>query len=60
MRLGPWEIALIIVFFVVLFGGKKIPEVMRGLGSGIREFKKGLHPDDENPKPPEPPTKPTN
>jgi sec-independent protein translocase protein TatA len=47
MRLGPWEIALIVVLVILLFGSKKIPEVMRGFGSGIREFKKGLH-EDEN------------
>ncbi len=42
MRLGPWEIGLIVMFVVVLFGAKKIPEIMRGLGSGIKEFKSGL------------------
>ena len=38
--LGPMEIALIILVVVLLFGAKKIPELMRGLGSGIKEFKK--------------------
>ena len=38
-RLGPGEIILIIVGLLILFGGKKIPELMRGLGSGIKEFK---------------------
>ncbi|WP_277632023.1 twin-arginine translocase TatA/TatE family subunit [Avrilella dinanensis] len=33
------QIALIIVALLLLFGGKKIPELMRGLGSGIKEFK---------------------
>ena len=35
------SIALIIVAILLLFGGKKIPELMRGLGKGISEFKKG-------------------
>ena len=36
---GPWQIAVIVVLVLLLFGGKKIPELMRGLGSGIKEFK---------------------
>jgi sec-independent protein translocase protein TatA len=36
---GPWQIGLIIVVVLLLFGGKKIPELMKGLGSGIKEFK---------------------
>ncbi|WP_138432527.1 twin-arginine translocase TatA/TatE family subunit [Winogradskyella algicola] len=36
---GPWQIVLIVVAILLLFGGKKIPELMRGLGSGIKEFK---------------------
>lgn len=35
---GP-EIAILVVIVLLLFGGKKIPELMRGLGSGIKEFK---------------------
>lgn len=37
---GP-ELAVIIVALLILFGGKKIPELMRGLGQGIKEFKEG-------------------
>ncbi|MEM9001259.1 MAG: twin-arginine translocase TatA/TatE family subunit [Bacteroidota bacterium] len=37
--LGPWQIVLIVLVVLLLFGGKKIPELMRGLGSGIKEFK---------------------
>ncbi len=37
--IGPWQIALIVAIVLLLFGGKKIPELMRGLGSGIKEFK---------------------
>ncbi len=36
---GPWQIAIIVVLVLLLFGGKKIPELMRGLGSGMKEFK---------------------
>ena len=36
---GPTSIILIVVAILLLFGGKKIPELMRGLGSGIKEFK---------------------
>ncbi len=38
--LGPQEIILILLVVLLLFGAKKIPEVARGLGKGIREFKK--------------------
>ena len=40
MSLGPWEIALIFLFVIILFGGKKLPELARGLGLGLKEFKK--------------------
>ena len=36
---GPWQIVLVIVVVILLFGGKKIPELMKGIGSGIKEFK---------------------
>ncbi len=39
LAIGPWQIAIIVVLVLLLFGGKKIPELMRGLGSGIKEFK---------------------
>ena len=37
-KLGGWEIIIIVAFILLMFGGKKIPELMRGLGKGIREF----------------------
>ena len=40
MRLGPWEIALILVIIMIVFGLGKLPEVGRQLGRGIRDFKK--------------------
>jgi sec-independent protein translocase protein TatA len=39
MGLGGGEIAIILVIVLLLFGGRKIPELMRGLGKGIKEFK---------------------
>ncbi|QLG45259.1 twin-arginine translocase TatA/TatE family subunit [Costertonia aggregata] len=39
LAIGPWQIAVVVVLVLLLFGGKKIPELMRGLGSGIKEFK---------------------
>ena len=36
---GPWQIAVVVVLVLLLFGGKKIPELMRGLGGGLKEFK---------------------
>ena len=39
MKLGTWEIILILGIVLLLFGGKKIPELMRGLGKGMKEFK---------------------
>ncbi|MBK7468490.1 MAG: twin-arginine translocase TatA/TatE family subunit [Saprospiraceae bacterium] len=36
--LGGWEMVAIVFVILLLFGGKKIPELMKGLGSGIREF----------------------
>ena len=43
---GPWQVAVIVVLVLLLFGGKKIPELMRGLGGGLKEFKKAVQ-DDE-------------
>ena len=40
MNLGPWEIVLIILVVILIFGGKKLPELARGLGKGLKEFRK--------------------
>lgn len=42
MRLGGWEILIIALVVLLLFGGKKIPELMSGLGKGVRSFKDGM------------------
>jgi sec-independent protein translocase protein TatA len=46
--LGPTEIILIVLVVVLMFGGKKIPELMRGLGKGIKEFKDASKPGEED------------
>ena len=49
--IGPWQIVLIVAIVLLLFGGRKIPELMRGLGGGVKEFKKAMREDDdETPK----------
>ena len=52
MALGTTEIVLIVLAVVLLFGGKKIPELMKGLGKGVRSFKEGMqNPDKEENEP---------
>lgn len=41
--IGTTELVLIAGIALLLFGGKKLPEVMRGMGKGVNEFKKGMH-----------------
>ena len=41
--IGMPEILLIVLVVLLLFGGKKIPELMKGLGKGVRSFKEGMH-----------------
>jgi sec-independent protein translocase protein TatA len=48
--LGTTEIIIILVLVLLLFGGRKIPELMRGLGKGVREFKGGMQGDDDDTK----------
>lgn len=47
---GATEIILILLVVVLLFGGRKIPELMKGLGQGMKEFKKASHSEDEKVK----------
>lgn len=42
-NLGAGEIIIICLVIVLLFGGKKIPELMRGIGKGVKSFKDGMH-----------------
>ena len=67
MELSPMHLLIVLVIILVLFGGRKLPELMRGLGTGIREFKDGMRdPGPTNPPPssttvnppPAPPTEP--
>jgi len=39
---SPWHIIILAVVIIVLFGGRKIPELMRGMGEGVRGFKEGM------------------
>lgn len=45
---GPTSMIIIVVAILLLFGGKKIPELMRGLGSGIKEFKDASKDEEDN------------
>lgn len=50
MGLGHWELMLVVFVILLLFGGKKFPELAKGLGKGLREFKKSVkEPDSEDP-----------
>ena len=42
-NLGTTEVIIIFIVILLLFGGKKIPELMHGLGKGVRSFKKGMN-----------------
>ncbi|MBO4340220.1 MAG: twin-arginine translocase TatA/TatE family subunit [Bacteroidales bacterium] len=41
--IGTWEIVAIVLVVLLLFGGKKIPELMKGLGKGVKSFKEGMN-----------------
>jgi sec-independent protein translocase protein TatA len=45
--IGPMQVIVVIALIVLLFGGKKIPELMKGIGSGIKEFKNAAKDDDQ-------------
>lgn len=46
--LGAWELIVILVIILVLFGGKKLPQLARSLGQGAKEIRKGFDDGDEN------------
>nr|WP_320117552.1 twin-arginine translocase TatA/TatE family subunit [uncultured Marinifilum sp.] len=47
---GVWQVVIIIFAIILLFGGKKIPELMKGLGQGMKEFKKATGDEEEEKK----------
>jgi sec-independent protein translocase protein TatA len=47
---GPWQWIIIGLAILLLFGGKKLPELMKGLGTGIKEFKNATNAEDEKNK----------
>jgi len=49
---GGWELLVIVLVIVLLFGGKKIPELAKGLGKGIREFKEAVNEEKDETKEP--------
>ena len=48
--IGPWQIVFVAFAILLLWGGKKIPELMKGLGGGIKEFKKASREDEDSQK----------
>lgn len=48
--IGPWQIGLIVLALLLLFGGKKLPELMKGMGKGIKGFKDEMSGDGEEGK----------
>ena len=48
MSIGPLQIILIALVVLLLFGGRKIPELMRGLGQGMKEFKDATNKDEDS------------
>ena len=51
--IGMQEIIVIALIVLLLFGGKKIPELMKGLGKGVKSFKDGMKEEDPSPSPSE-------
>jgi sec-independent protein translocase protein TatA len=47
---GPWQIVLVVLIVLLLFGGKKIPELMKGLGKGMKDFKEATKEEPETDK----------
>jgi len=43
LMIGTWEIVALVLVVLLLFGGKKIPELMKGLGKGVKSFKEGMN-----------------
>jgi len=47
LMLSGWHIIIVVIALLLLFGGKKIPELMGGIGKGMKDFKKAIKEDDE-------------
>jgi sec-independent protein translocase protein TatA len=43
--IGPWQIVLVVLLVILLFGAKRIPELMKGAGRGVKEFKDAINKD---------------
>ena len=52
MSVGPWQIAIIALVVLLLFGASRLGDIGKGLGEGIRNFKKGITEDDPDDEPP--------
>lgn len=48
LAIGVWQIVVVVMLVLLLFGGRKIPELMRGVGQGMKEFKKATSEDIED------------
>ncbi len=48
LAIGVWQIVIVVLLVVLLFGGRKIPELMRGVGQGMKEFKKATSEDEDD------------
>jgi sec-independent protein translocase protein TatA len=48
LAIGVWQIVVVVLLILLLFGGRKIPELMRGVGQGMKEFKKATADDDDD------------
>ena len=59
-RIGPWEIGLILVIILVVFGVGKLPQVGGAIGKGLRAFRKGQHGEEDEEEKPKPKMKATN
>jgi len=46
--IGAWQIIVIVLLVLLMFGGRKIPELMRGVGQGMKEFKKATSDDEDS------------
>jgi sec-independent protein translocase protein TatA len=49
-QIGLWQVVVIALIILLLFGGKKIPELMKGLGKGVKSFKDGMKEEDDKDK----------